>query len=99
VIRVLTVGELSSNMKEQSGICGSLNYFCLSNVISFRNTMLNDVRVVSYVQTNERKDGKAEQFLIPKTERKSVILSLESQMPYTGTNLPLASVLERLNCP
>jgi len=73
-------------MKEQIGICGALIYFCLSNVISFHNTPLNGVRVVSYVQTNERKDGRAEQFLIPENERKSVILSLESQMPYPGTN-------------
>jgi len=71
-------------MKEQIGICGALIHFCLSNVIKLHKTPLNGVRVVSYVQTNERKDGRSEQFLIHKTERKSAILSLESQMPYPG---------------
>jgi hypothetical protein len=47
---------------------GALIYFCLSNLISFHNTPLNGVQVVLYVQTNERKDGRAEQFLIPKTK-------------------------------
>ena len=58
--RVLTVDWLSSNMKEQSGICGGLIYFCMTIDIRFHSTPLNGVRAVSYIQTKEPTDGRTD---------------------------------------
>jgi len=94
----LTVDWLSSNMKEKSGICGALIFFCMTINIRFHNTPLNGVRIFSYVQT--KKDGRKKHILISATERKqSAILLLESQKPYTGTHLPFASLISSLNLP